>query len=270
MSALIKSSEVSKLKKRNHSIRDIIYIHLNEREQYVVTNGIEFAEFADSLYESLNNLLLLKHRFDEGDFNRHTLHEYVSPERLIKLMKDDVYGYGDFCWIDFEEEDALNELSDQGIAELLYLGHMKDHLKPPFYNQLSNKYVYLAHDDGFFNKTYYRNFNYFYKMLGTVIPRKVDGIKVERSLFGFKKTKPYPLIANEIVSSLKSFMKEGVLLSIKDAEQSRARIEIPIWVIGDFADMDDMYDEYEHVANQSCDAKLVFDKKSRIWKIVSN
>ena len=257
------------MKKRNHSIHDLIYIHLNEREQYVITYGIEFGEFAESLFESLNHLLLLKHRFDEGDFNRHTLHEYVPINKLEKLMKDDVSGYGDFCWIDFEEEDALNELSEQGIAELLYLGHMKDHLKPPFYNQLSNKYVYLAHDDGFFNKTYYRNFNYFYKMLGTVIPRKVDKIKVERSLLGFKKTKPYPLIANEIISSLKTLMKEGLLLSVKDAEQSRARIEIPLWVIGDFADMDDMYDEYEIVVKEPCDAMLVFDKKTRIWKIIS-
>lgn len=258
------------MKKRNYNVRDIIYIHLNEREQYVVTYGIEFAEFAESLFESLNNLLLLKHRFDDGDFNMHTLHEYVPREKLSKLMEEDVYGYGDFCWIDFEEEESLNELSEQGIAELLYLGHMKEHLKSPFYNQLSNRYVYLAHDDGYINKTYYRNYNNFYKMLGTVIPSKIDQIKVERSLFSFKKPKPYPPIPNEIFTSLKSFMKEGVLLSIKDAEQSRVKMEVPIWVIGDFADMDDMYEEYESVVNQPCEAKLVFDKKSRVWKIISS
>ena len=43
------------------------------------------------------------------------------------------HGYGDFCWIDFEEEEALNELPSQAIAELLYLGHLKEHLKLPFY-----------------------------------------------------------------------------------------------------------------------------------------
>ena len=259
------------MRKRNHNIRDIIYIHLNEREQYVVTYGIEFAEFADSLFESLNNLLLLKHRFDDGDFNMHTLHEFVPREKLMKLMEEDVYGYGDFCWIDFEEEEALNELSEQGIAELLYLGHMKEHLKSPFYNQLGNRYVYLAHDDGFINKTYYRNFTNFYRMLGTIIPSKMDRMKLEKPLLGLKKMKPYPQIVSEIMTSLKGFMKEGVLLSLKDIEQSRARIEIPIWVIGDFSDMDDMYEEYEYIVNKnrSCEAKLILDKKSRVWKVVS-
>lgn len=256
------------MKKRNHGIRDIIYIHLNEREQYVMTYGIEFVEFAKSLFDSLNNLLLLKHGFEHADFNMHTLHEYVSKEKLNKLMEDDVYGYGNFCWIDFEEEEALNELSGQAIAELLYLGHLKAHLKLPFYNHLSNRYVYLAHDDGYINKTYYRNFHDFFRMIGKVIPDKMGQIKIEKSLLGLKKKqKVYPPISEELLITLKPLMKEGVLLSIKDIEQNRAKIEIPIWAIGDFADMDDMFEEYKNIVKNPCEAKLVFDKKSREWKI---
>lgn len=256
------------MKKRNHSIRDIIYIHLNEHDQYVMTYGIEFAEFAESLFDSLNNLLLLKHGFEHGDFNMHTLQEYVSKEKLNRLMEDDVYGYGDFCWVDFEEEETLNELSGQTIAELLYLGHLKAHLKPPFYNQLGNRYVYLAHDDGFINKTYYRNFYDFFKMIGKVIPDKMGQIKIEKSLLGLKKKqKTYPHIPYDNLITLKPLMKEGVLLSIKDIEQNRTSIEIPIWTIGDYADMDDMYEEYLNIVKEPCDAKLVFDKKNRDWKI---
>ncbi|MBU8879915.1 hypothetical protein BGM26_13090 [Bacillus sp. FJAT-29790] len=255
------------MKKRNHGIRDLIYIHLNEQDQFVITYGIEFAEFAACLSDSLNNLLLLKHRFDHGDFNMHTSLEYVSRDKLNKLMEDDVYGYGNFCWIDFEEEELLNELPGQTIAELLYLGHLKDHLKLPFYNYLSNRYVYLAHDDGWFNKTYYRDFHDFYRVLGETIPRKMGLIKVEKSLLGIKKTRTYPPISKDIFYALKPLMKEGVLLSIKDYEQNRAKIEMPIWAIGDFDDMDDMYNEYENIIKEPCDAKLVFDKKSKEWNI---
>jgi hypothetical protein len=41
-------------------------------------------------------------------------------------------------------------------------------------------------------------------------------------------------------------------------------------VIGDFASMDDMYEEYEKNSRRPCDAKLIFDKKSQEWKIRSN
>ena len=255
------------MKKRNQGVRDIIYIHINEREHYTITYGIEFAQFAQFLSDSLNNLLLLKHRFEDGDFNMHTLHEYVPKEKLKKLMEDEVYGYGDFCWIDFEEEEALNELPSQSIAELLYLGHLKEHLKLPFYNHLSNRYVYLAHDDGWFNKTYYRDFSDFYLLLGDVIPEKMGQTRVEKTLLGIKKKRSYPSISSEILRLLKPLMREGAILSIKDIEQNRTRIEIPVWTIGDFLNMDDMYEEYENIIKEPCEAKLVFDKKSREWKI---
>jgi hypothetical protein len=255
------------LKRKNQVIRDIIYIHINEREQYTITYGIEFVEFAQSLLEKFNNLLLLKHNFDDGEFNMHTLHEFVPKERLNKLMADDVYGYGNFCWIDFEEEEALNELPSQTIAELLYLGHLKEHLKLPFYNHLSNRYVYLAHDDGWFNKTYYRDFSDLYQMLGEVIPEKMSQTKIEKTLLGLKKKRTYPSISNDILRLLKPLMREGALISIKDIDQNRMRIEIPIWSIGDFSNMDDMYEEYETIVKEPCDAKLVFDKKTREWKI---
>ncbi|MBP2242421.1 hypothetical protein J2Z40_002995 [Cytobacillus eiseniae] len=255
------------MKRKNQGIRDIIYLHINEREHYTITYGIEFFEFTQALFDTINHLLLLKHQFEDGDFNMHTLHEFVPNDKLEKVMNENVYGYGNFCWIDFEEEEALNELPSQAIAELLYLGHLKEHLKLPFYNHLSNRYVYLAHDDGWFNKTYYRDFNDLYRMLGEVIPVKMGQTKVEKSLLGLKKKRTYPNIASEILRHLKPLMKEGILISIKDIEQNRARMEIPIWVIGDFSDMDDMYEEYKNIVNDPCEAKLVFDKKSREWKV---
>lgn len=258
------------MKKRNQGIRDLIYIHLNEHDHYVMTYGIEFSEFANALSDSLNNLLLLKHRYEHGDFNMHTLFEYVSSDKLGRLIADDVYGYGDFCWIDFEEEDVLNELPGQMIAELLYLGHVKEHLKLPFYNYLSNRYVYLAHDDGWFNKTYYRDLNDFYRMLGEVIPGKMGQQKMEKTLLGLKKKKGYPPISRDVLLSLKSLMKEGFVISFKDIIQNRSGIEIPIWIIGDYANMDDMYEEYESILKEPCGAKLVFDKKSREWKIYTS
>lgn len=258
------------MKKNNNSLRNLVYVHLNENKQYVLSCGIEFAEFTQSLSSLMNHLLLVKHRFDDGDYNLHTLLEYVPSERLIKLVKDDVYGYGEFCWIDFEEEEGLNDLSGQELAEILYLAHMKDHLKLPFYNKLQNRFVYLAQDDGWWNKVYYRNMKDFYRMLGFILAEKVKEKGLEKNLLGIRKKRIFPSIYMDLILNMKSMMKEGILISIKDAVQNRAGIEIPIWVIGDFSNMDDMYEEYEKVAKSKFDAKLVFDKKTREWRMYSN
>lgn len=255
------------LKKHHQDIRDLVYVHLNQNDQYVLSYGIEFNEFAAAFSGSLNHLLLLKHRFEDGDINMHTLLEYCPEERINKLADDDIYGYGDFCWIDFVEEEGLNELTGQEIAELLYLGHQKQHLKLPFYNKLGNRFVYLAHDDGFFNKTYYRSFKDFFHLLSHALSIKLGELKLEKSLLGIRKKRNYPPINKEILLSLTPFIKEGICISLRDIDHQRNRLEIPIWVIGDFASMDDMYEEYEQILGENCHAKIIFDKKTKEWKL---
>jgi hypothetical protein len=255
------------VKKHHQDIRDLIYVHLNQTDQYVISHGIEFAEFVSTFSGTLNNLLLLEHRFDDADFNMHTLLEYCPVERINKLAAEDVYGYGNFCWIDFIEEDVLNELTGQEMAELLYLGHHKHHLRLPFYNKLGNRFVYLANDDGWYNKTYYRTFKDFFQLFSIVISHKLGGLRVEKSLLGIRKKRVYPPVNKEILLTLTPLIKEGICLSLRDADHQRTRIEIPIWVLGDFANMDDMYEEYLQISRDRSHAKIIFDKKTKEWKL---
>ncbi len=255
------------LKKHHQDIRDLIYVHLNQKDQYVMSYGIEFNEFATAFSGSLNHLLLLKHRFDDADFNMHTLLEYCPADRINKLAAEDVYSYGNFCWIDFMEEEVLNELTGQELAELLYLGHQKHHLKLPFYNKLGNRFVYLANDDGWDNKIYYRSFKDFFHLLSEVIASKLGELKLEKSILGLRKKRSYPQVNKEILLTLTPFIKEGICISLRDADHQRTKIEIPIWVMGDFDNMDDMYEEYEQISNKPFHAKLIFDKKTKEWKL---
>lgn len=248
-------------------IRDVIYVHLNEKERFVLTYGIEFSEFYKVLFSTLPSLLLLKHQYDDGEFHSHTQFEYIPNHSLAKFSKDNHYGYGDFVWIDFEEVEALDVLEGQPIAELLYLGHKMEPLKTPFWQSLNNQYVYLAHDDGWFNKTYYKRMDSFFTLFSEVIANKSSELKAEKALLGIKKKRVYPVIPLEMVTELKRFMREGMVLSLQKASQNRSKLEIPIWVLGDFDNMDDMYEEYEKNSKQKMDAKLTFDKKTKEWQI---
>ncbi|RLQ93188.1 hypothetical protein [Falsibacillus albus] len=252
--------------KHSQELSNLVYIHVHQSEQYVLSYGIEFKEFMAGVSEPPSKLLLLKHQFEDTEYNVHTLMEFVEHDQINKLIKDDVYGYGDFCWVDFEEEEALNQLDGQELAELLYLSHVKHHLRHPFYRKLNNRFVYLAHDDGWFNKMYFRSFDEFYDMLGYSISQKLTLQKAEKTFFGLKKKKEYPVMPKEILYPFIEDMKEGIVFSVEKAEQSRAKIEIPVWVIGDFSDMDEMHEEYQTIQSQPIDGKIVFDRKSREWK----
>lgn len=238
---------------------------MNHPGQFVISYGIEFPEFIKALPVRPANLLLLKHNFEDGHFNMHTMLDYADSEMYPKLSADDVYGYGDFCWIDFEDEADLDQLSGQEIAELLYLGHFKDHLHAPFYRKISNNIVYLAGDDGWYNKTYYKVWNHFYSMLGGVISDKINNHK-EKTLFTLRKKKDVPTIPDEILHSFISHMKEGIAFGIDKAVRNRHQVEIPVWVIGDFYDMDAMQEEYESVNGRTPDGKIVFDRKTEEWQ----
>ncbi len=251
--------------KANNQLKDIIYIHKNTDRQYVVSYGINFNEFASHSLKPLKNLLLIKHQYEHGAFNIHTHLEYVEQDELKKIMNDQVHSYGDFCWMDFEEEVGVNELNGQEIAELLYMGHIKQPLTPPFYSKINNRYAYLTNDDGWFNKVYYRDFEDFYHMLGSVISSKLNTVKTGKSLFGKKKEKAYPPIEKEVISSFKEKLKEGMVISLEKAVISRGKIEIPIWVMGDYYNMDEMAEDYKRVKKLPANGLLSFDRKLKSW-----
>jgi len=264
---MIKSVRDAALKKSNITVRDVIYLHLNEEEDFIVSSGIEFYEFMNSLGDKVTNILLLKHRFEAGYFHMHSLFEYVPKEIQTVLIEDDVYGYGDFCWIDFNNEENLDDLSELEISQLLYLGHKKMHLQRPFYKLLNNSFVYLAHDDGHRNKMYFKNLKDLDILLRNCIPNKLSNLKVEKSFLGLRKQKEYPFIQPEIFPQLKNAMLEGIVISLKDLVQTRTKIEVPIVVIGDYINMDDMMEDYEQLDKEAWDYKLVLDKRTRVWSL---
>jgi len=248
-------------------MKELIYVHLNTAHQYTISYGIDFIEFVRSLPSELNHLLLLKHRFDGADFNMHSRFEYVDAEDINKLLKEDIAEYGDFCWMDFEDTYGLNELDGQEIAELLYLGHCKHHLHSPFYSKLNNHYAYLSQDDEWFNKTYYRHIPDFYYMLGCAISLKLGYFKSERSFFSLRKGTAFPPIPKEMIASFTDKMKEGMVISLSKTVQSRTKVEIPVWVVGDYINMDDMFDEYVVNFRNAPDGHFEFDKKTHEWSV---
>lgn len=236
--------------------KDIIYMIYNETEESITSMGIEFQDFVQALPTDLNNLLLLKSGFIGKDYHYGLRLEYVRKENLEDLYKENVYSYGDFCWVDFESVEGLDELEPREMAELFYLGHLKKPVNSPFFEALKNKYAYLAHDDGWGNKTFYREKSDCLDVVRNLLPNRLES---------YKKRNVQPL-NDEAAEQLLEMANNGLLIDLYQMIKSKNRVDIPIHEIGIIMDFNDVYDNmerYKAKANQL--AWLTYTNKQ--WKI---
>ncbi|MBH5316840.1 hypothetical protein I6N90_03320 [Paenibacillus sp. GSMTC-2017] len=237
--------------------KDVIYMIYNEKEQSVTSMGIKFNDFVTSLTIELNNVLLLASQYTGEDYHTDLRLEFVRKEHLIDLYKENVYDYGDFCWVDFDEITSLDNLEPQEKAELLYLEHYKKALSNPFSDKLNNKYVYLAHDDGWYNKVIYKDINEFINILRQLIPNRLSMYKKSMERLGL-----------DVVQQLVRLAKDGILIELYRCIKSKNSIEIPFSIIGKILDFDDVYNNMErHKAKANSEFWLVF--KNKQWAVKS-
>ncbi|CAM4451516.1 hypothetical protein FHS16_004094 [Paenibacillus endophyticus] len=237
--------------------RDVIYMIYNEKEQSVTSTGIAFADFATSLSQQLNHVLLLVSGYAGEDYHKGLQLEFVRKEHLNDLYQQNVYQYGNFCWIDFDQVEALDRLDAQEKAELLYLGHYKKALNGPFFSKLNNRFVYLAHDDGWYNKVFHKDKTDYLDAMCHIIPNKLK--KYKRGLL------PMGL---DLANQLLSLAQEGILVDSYRSIKSRSSLEVPLYIIGEVMDFDDVHNDMErYKAKAGSVYWLVFHNKQ--WTIRS-
>lgn len=237
-------------------IRDVFYINAYPINNEIVYYGLEFKEFINFLPTNLQNILLIKSEYFGAGYKVKYNFETVNKDEIQEFLKDDIYGYGDFCWVDFDNNDIIDKLEPFEVAELLYLGHMFSPVKSPFFEKIKNKYTYLAHDDGWFCRLYCRNLNDFCEVMAN---------KVVSMASKSKRRKVYPM-HDELKSQLLLLAEDGLLIDFSNVLRYDRSIEIPIYTIGKFIDMDVMYNDLKrHISRASYSAKLV--QMNKVWTI---
>lgn len=214
--------------------------------------------FVKSLEKPLSNLLILAGDYFGWDFDYTTRSHLVLHENFNDILNEKVYGYGDFCWVDFENVESLGLLEPIEVAELLYLGHLFKPVKSAFFDKLQNRFAYLAHDDGWFNKFYCRDIKEFSHSLGSIVSQKASKEVGENEL---------PLIQLEITDHLLELSEQGLLIDIdgiiKDGE---GYLEIPFHVVGKDIDSDTLYNNLKmYLSKAASRAYVVFSEGK--WSI---
>ena len=238
--------------KKRKKIRDLIYVSGEHQTNCFCSYGIEFHEFMNSVNNRPENLLLLKHNFANAKWNQHSRFDYVTQKEINELIEDNVYGYGDFCWVDFASEEDLDALSNIQIAELLFFGH----LGMPLYNLPKTRFSYFAHDDGWFNKLYVTDLYDYEIILARVITLKLHKL-TGRNFYDIPK---------EISSVLLECTSDGLFIDLSRIIKSKTELKIPITAIGHYKDMDKVYDLRDEISDYK--VWLVYSNSKKLWKLI--
>lgn len=238
-------------------VEDLLYILYDKENKIVKTSGMQFEEFYNSLAIKPNNILILEGDFCSDQFDYTTRCEYCSKENIHYLLNDNIYNYGDFSWVDFKTVEGLEALKPKEVAELLYLARFSIPINDTYFKKLYNRFFYYAHDDGWYNHTYYNDIEEFNEILGYIIVNKI------RAIYNLQ---PEPLDI-DIINRLCKLAYEGISidflrLCIKEDDS----IAIPIYKIGSDIDMDSMYEmcRYKDIF---VDYELHYQRKWEIEKL---
>ncbi len=231
--------------------KSLIYVYLDIEEHEITYTGIRFFEFIKYFNIPIENILLLKSDYI-GDKNYKRFELVEGKERIEFLAQKDIHTYGDFCFIDYSDN-KIELLTEQQIAELLFLAHMFRPLKSPFFHNLNNNVVYLAHDDGFFTKVYLRNTDTFKSVLNCKIINMIEK-KINTSVGN---------IPVNIQEKLLELTKFGLLLDSENIIYENGEILVKLFLIGKQQDMD-------YVINSSLKKRAADENKEEVllsWQL---
>lgn len=214
--------------------KNFYYTVCDFEENKVFSCGATFFDFMKHIKIKPNNILLLKASFGDGKYDRKIGLDYVDSENMEDLIKDDVYSYGDFIWLDYNDPSIIDNMSGVELSELLYIGHTFSPLNKALINWINNKYLYLAHDDDYWTKIYMENIQD-YKMV-------MHG-KILDALKGRKKyIKPLP---EDIIDYIFKHSKDGILFDFGNVSFYNNRTTLKISKIGKNYNYDEVYDLFK-------------------------
>lgn len=241
-------------------LRDVFYINANFDQGHYMYYGMEFKEFILHCPVEIDNILVTDSRcYVVKGYNNHwNLEVTEGKNEIIELSHEDLYGMGNFYWLDYKDETALNACTPQEQAEVLYMSHFGKPLTTPFVERLQNNFVYQAHDDGWFCKLCCKDMT---------VMKDIMANKIAEHFATNKRMKINPM-DEENKQILLDMTINGLLVDLSDIYVgTRGYRCVNIYAIGKFEDMDAMYNNLDkHKARASKQGYLEYSNKK--WKIV--
>lgn len=238
-------------------LRDFYYTVCDFEKNEVFSCGATFLDFMKFIGDKPENILLLKSLFGDGQWNDEIRLDYVDSDNMINLINDDVYSYGDFCWVDYKDFSKIENISKMELAELLYLGHMFQPLYEANMKWLDNKYVYTAHDDDFYSRVFMEDINEYKSVIHGKI---LDALKGRK-----KHIEPLP---EDLIDYIFEHSQDGILFDFEGISFYDGKTYLDIYKLGKNYNYDEIYDVLKRkkwFTNVS--VYLEYNSRNKKWKI---
>lgn len=238
-------------------LRNFYYMVCDFEKNEVFTCGATFFDFMKFIVDKPENILLLKASFGDGKWNNDIYLDYVDSDNMKELINDDVYDYGDFCWVDYDDIKRIENMNKMELAELLYLGHMFQPLKEVNMKWLNNKYVYTAHDDDFYSKIFMKDINDYKSVMHGKILDAMKGRK-----------KHIEALPKEIVDYIFEHSRDGILFDFEEIEFYDGKTFLDIYKLGKNYNYGDIYDVLKRKKwFTNMKIYLEYNSRNKKWKI---
>lgn len=238
-------------------LRDVFYINANFNANYFIYYGMEFREFIKYEPIGIDNIMITDGSYIADAFNYSWFFETANGKKSIQaLTEEDIYGLGNFHWVDYKNEEALNACLPEERAEVLYLSHFGKPIKAPFFERIGNHYFYLSHDDGWHCRLYCKDMQSF---------REIIANKIIDSFATNKRRKIYPM-GEDIKKELLELTKQGLLIDFSQIYRDKSSISLNIYAIGHFTDMDEMYNNLER-NKQKASVRGTLEHTNKAWRL---
>ena len=233
-----------------------LYLHMNEVDHFVLFSGLTTKQLLDSL-EQPSNLLLLKHKFEDGSFNIHTQFDFVEIADLPVFKKSLEGKADDISFIDFNDERYVSQLTPSEQAELLYFAHKKEPLSNPFSTKLQNRYLYYFDADQNEIKVYFRFLADCEIIVSNLVNKLVRDKENTGGFWRKRKKNQAPTLDSLTLKALRPLMAEGVLLSLYKLDKPSATYGIELRMLSDVGFSDEVWSDLEDILKQGYDEHIL-------------
>lgn len=230
-----------------------VYIKIDEDLHRIRTSSIPFVEFAGAMGLQDKNLLILSGAPLHCDYHRKTGLEYVTKEKLPMLMTERVDQVGDFFWLDFQEEEALDRITEQELMEMLYLRHRFQPYGDFVFESLQNQYAYCSHDDGWLCWIY------------TKTPRdykKVIARNLQQECKGRRRDIAPP--DDAVLDQIYKLCCEGAVIDYASMNEPGLVRVIPVG--GELYDMDVLFETLDRYRSKAVGLHLAYHARKKVWE----
>lgn len=230
-----------------------VYIKIDEDLHRIRTSSIPFVEFAEAMRLQDKNLLILSGAPLHCDYHRKTGLEYVTKENLPGLMTEEVDQVGDFIWLDFQGEEALNRVTEQELMEMLYLRHRFQPYNNFVFESIQNQYAYCSHDDGWLCWIY------------TKTPRdykKVIAYDLQKKCKGRRRYLAPP--DEDVLEQIYKFCCGGAVIDYAEMDEPGIVKIIPVG--GEIYDLDILFETLDRYRRKATGLHLAYHARKKVWE----